>query len=312
MSQNLQIYCAAVFTNQLMPGQTSYERRLEEHERKICREAPHVLESFHYVGKERYVREMRAAGGRIFLDSGAFSAYTLGATLNIPEYCRYIQDNLDIIRVEEGCLMASVLDAIGDEHETYANQNEMERLGVKPMPTFHAGEETRYLDYYAANYGYMSLGGMVGANPKQLEIWLDRMWNNHLLDGSGNPKIRVHGFGITSVPLMERYPWYSCDSSSWVQSAAFGVIMDAKFGNIQISSKSPSRHDKGQHLTTFADIERAAVEERIRGKGFDPERLADVPFSRFAYNIGTYVDWENDINEKKRRVGNAPLAQELF
>jgi len=309
---DLNIFTAAVFTNQLMPSQTSYERRLLAHEREDVKATRNILESYHYVHKEKFVREMRHNKAKVFLDSGAFSAYTLGIEIPVEEYVRYIQDNIDIIRVEDGVLMASVLDAIGDEHKTYANQLQMESLGVTPMPTFHSGEDTKYLDWYVHKYGYLSLGGMVGAHPAQLEIWLDRMWNNHLLDGAGRPKTRVHGFGITSIPLMERYPWYSCDSSSWVQSAAFGVIIDSKFGAVQISSQSPSRHDKGQHLTTFTDIERAAVEARIRNKGYDPERLAEVPFSRFAYNILTYQDWEDDVNQKKREQGAAPLVTELF
>jgi hypothetical protein len=272
-----------------------------------------VLESWHYVGSDKHVRFMRENKAQIFLDSGAFSAYTLGVKLSVEEYCNYIKKNIDIIRKEDGVIMASVLDGIGDVVETYNNQLQMEKLGVRPLPCFHAGEDERYLEWYVANYDYITLGGMVGANTAQLQIWLDRVWGKYLLDGAGNPKIKVHGFGITSVPLMERYPWQSCDSSSWVQAAAFGVIMDAKYGNIQISAKSPSRHDAGQHLTTFTAVERAAVEARITSKGFDHERLANVGQSRFAYNIDSYVDTNAALDAKKRSDSySIPLVQELF
>ncbi|MCL5459902.1 hypothetical protein M3M33_14795, partial [Loigolactobacillus coryniformis] len=69
---------------------------------------------------------MRRDGAKVFLDSGAFSAYTLGVTLSIDEYCDYIKRNLDIIRVEDGVVMASVLDGIGDALLTYQNQLAME------------------------------------------------------------------------------------------------------------------------------------------------------------------------------------------
>lgn len=205
---HFKMYAAAVYTNQLMPGQTGYQRRLTDVERVVVARTPHILESYHYVGKQRFVDEMRACGAKVFLDSGAFSAKTLGINISVEEYCGYIQRNIDIVRVENGVLMASVLDDIGDAQITYQNQLAMEALGVRPIPSFHAGEDTRYLDWYIDNYEYISLGGLVGASPKQLQIWLDRVWNNHLLDGAGNPKIMVHGFAVTSVPLMKRYPWH--------------------------------------------------------------------------------------------------------
>lgn len=307
------MFTAAVATNQLMPGQTSYERRLEPHEQEICKRAPHVLESYHYVEKERFVREMRNAGAKVFLDSGAFSAFSIGAEIDLPAYCNYIHRNKDIIRHDDGIMLASVLDGIGDPLQTYRNQLAMEQLGVRPLPCFHYGEDERYLEWYIQHYPYITIGGMVGKPAKQLEIWLDRIWSRYLLDASGNPRLKVHAFGITSIPIMKRYPWYSVDSSSWVQSAAFGVIMDSVYGNIQISSQSPSRHDMGRHLTTLTPIEREAVEARIVSKGFNSERLSQVPFSRFAYNISTYEDINADINQNKILHPQAvPHVQELF
>ncbi|MAE23424.1 MAG: hypothetical protein CMK92_13635 [Pseudomonas sp.] len=309
---DLQIYLAGMFTFGAMPGQGPYEREFTERDQAICRAVPHLLDSYHYVGKQRKVNEIRATGRQIFLDSGAFSAYTLGIELSIEDYCHYINENRDIIRVEEGILMASVLDGIGDPLLTYQNQKRMEELGVKPLPCFHANEDERYLDYYVENYEYITLGGMVGASTAQLSIWLDRMFNNHILDGAGRPKTRVHGFGITSEPLMERYPWYSCDSSSWVQTGAFGGIQMPDEGVISVSDRSPSRHTAGQHLTTLAPIERKAIEDKIRSQGFDPERLQTSAYARWPYNIWAYGQINERINNQKRERGHEPLPQELF
>lgn len=311
MTQELQIYLAGTCTFGIAEGQIQYNKLLEE-EKPIANNVPHRLESYHYVGKSRKVNEMRAAGVKVFLDSGAFSAYTLGQVISLEEYCSYIQENLDLIRVEDGILMASVLDDIGDERITYENQLRMEALGVKPLPTFHTNEDTRYLDWYVANYEYMSLGGMVGAGPAQLQIWLDRMWNNHLLDGAGNPKIRVHGFGITSIPLMERYPWYSCDSSSWIQTTSFGGITVPGYGNLDVSAESPNKHVFGQHLDSMTEIERNRLLEIIREHGFDPEQVRSRYLGRATYNIWAYGEIEKRINEKKRAGMSVPLAMELF
>lgn len=309
----MQIYLAAVYTNGYRSGGNSNRYvNLEQHERDKVNALPNILESYHYVGKQRFVDAMREDGAKVFLDSGAFSAYTLGATLSVAEYCEYIQRNTDIIRVEDGILMASVLDGIGDPLATYRNQLEMEARGVRPLPCFHAGEDERYLEWYIQNYEYITLGGMVGASTKQLMIWLDRMFNNYLVDGSGKPRVKVHGFGITSIPIMEAYPWYSCDSSSWIQTASFGGITTSRWGPISVSEKSPSRHDAGQHFTTLSEIEQKAIVAELEAYGFSFERLAQVYESRAAYNLWSYGVQINDLMKANKADVYQQRIVELF
>ena len=306
----MNIFLAAVFSNSYMPGQNRYVK-LTEHEQNLVRGIPHILESFHYVGKQKFVDEMRTNAAQIFLDSGAFSAFTLGVDISVADYCDYIKRNTDIIRVEDNVVMASVLDGIGDPLQTWRNQLEMELRGAKPLPCFHAGEDERYLEWYVQNYEYITLGGMVGSSTKQLCIWLDRMWDRYLTDGSGRARIKVHGFGITAVPIMERYPWYSCDSSSWIQSAAFGSIVTPNYGPLSVSEKSPSRHDFGQHLTTLTPIEQDHVLQYLEQQGFTLERLATVYESRAAYNLWAFGVINTMINAAHNEKFNERV-QELF
>lgn len=307
----MNVFMAAVYSNNYMPGQNRYVK-LTDHEKGLVEKIPHILESYHYVGKQAYVDNMRLNAARIFLDSGAFSAFTLGVTIDVAEYCEYIRRNQDIIRVEDGVVMASVLDGIGDPLQTYRNQLEMEQRGAKPLPCFHAGEDERYLEWYVKNYEYITLGGMVGSSTKQLCIWLDRIWERYLTDpGTGRPRLKVHGFGITAIPIMERYPWHSCDSSSWIQSAAFGSIVTPAHGPLSVSSKSPSRHDYGQHLTTLSPIEQDYVLQMLEQQGFTLERLATVYESRAAYNLWAFGVINTIINAQQNETFRARI-QELF
>lgn len=307
----MHIYMAAVYSNSYMPGMNRYVK-LNDRERDIVTNLPHILESWHYVGKQAAVDAMRENGAKIFLDSGAFSAFTLGVELKVEDYVSYIYRNWDIIRDEDGNMMASVLDGIGDAQKTYDNQMEMERqfqkrgMNARPLPCFHFEEDPRYLDHYVKNYDYITLGGMVGATTDQLRNWLERVWENHLLDGSGRAKIKVHGFGITSLPLMEEFDWYSCDSSSWIQSAAFGtvVVPGASAANpampIAVSEKSPSRHTKGQHATTFSDAEVEYILSVFEKQGFTYERMSQIYESRAAYNLWAFGE-VNELMDKRRR-----------
>ena len=307
----MNIFMAAVYTNSYMKGQRHY-LKLNDREKEIVHGIPHILESYHYIGSQRYIDQMRADDAKVFLDSGAFSAYTLGVDIDLPTYCNYIKRNKDLWRVEDGVMMASVLDGIGDPLKTYQNQLHMEQLGAKPLPCFHAGEDERYLEYYVQNYEYITLGGMVGSSTKQLCIWLDRMWERYLTDGSGRPRLKVHGFGITSVPIVERYPWYSVDSSSWIQSAAFGSIIDPINGPISVSEKSPSRHDAGQHVTTLTQVEQDYVLQMLEKNGFTYERLSTVYESRAAYNLWAFGVINTMINARDNYEVFQHRVQELF
>lgn len=313
----MNIYMAAVYTNSYMRGQNRYVK-LTGREREIVHGLPHILESWHYVGKQKYVDDMRREQAQVFLDSGAFSAYTLGIQLSVEEYCAYIKRNLDILRVEDGVVMASVLDGIGDPLQTYRNQLEMEQRGVRPLPCFHAGEDERYLDYYVSNYEYITLGGMVGSSTKQLCTWLDRMWDRYLTDpGTGRARLKVHGFGITAVDIMERYPWFSCDSSSWIQAAAFGSIVlpgasaSKLIQPINVSEKSPAKHDWGQHITTLSPLEQDYLFQQLEKNGFTFERLSTIYESRAAYNLWSYGVVNAVINAAHDNKFKARV-QELF
>jgi hypothetical protein len=207
--------------------------------------------------------------------------------------------------------MASVLDGIGDPQLTYENQLAMESHGVRPLPCFHAGEDERYLEWYVKNYDYITLGGMVGSSTKQLMIWLDRMWDKYLTDGSGNPRIKVHGFGITSIPIMETYPWWSCDSSTWIQSAAFGSVVMPVYGPMSVSEKSPSRHDAGQHVSNLTPIQQERILKTFEEQGFNYERLSTVYESRAVYNLWAFGEINQRIDQDN--PGRFKSAQpELF
>jgi len=305
------IFMAAVYTNAYMRGQRLYEA-LNEHERNIVHNIPNILESYHYVGAQRFVDQMRADNAKVFLDSGAFSAHTLGVEIDLATYCNYIKTNIDLWRVEDGVVMASVLDGIGDPLKTYQNQIAMEQLGAKPLPCFHFNEDERYLEHYVKNYSYITLGGMVGRSSKQLMIWLDRIWERYLVDGSGRPRLKVHAFGITAVPIMERYPWFSVDSSSWIQMTSFGSIMTPQWGPLSVSEKSPSRHEAGRHASTLTQIEQDFVLQMLEQQGFTYERLSTVYQSRAAYNLWAFGVINAMMNAKNNYEQFTHRVQELF
>lgn len=297
----MNLYNAGIYTSGFSYHSTLWGRLTEneKYQRRYAGER-NILESFHYIGKQRSVDMLRRDGHKVFLDSGAFSMWSLGAKVDIAAYCDYIKRNDDIIRKEDGVLMASVMDAIGDAEGTLKNQNAMETMGVRPLPCFHFGEDPKYLEYYIANYEYITLGGMVAQESWQLKLWLDEIWDKYLTDSSGRPKVRVHGFGLTSPELMRRYPWFSVDSSSWVQQAKVGMLLllpEAR--GIDVSEQSPRRKISGQHITTFTPPLRDALFQRFAAEGVDMQRAQTTYLARWTYNMYAYSKLGELISAEK-------------
>lgn len=306
----MKLYLAGIYTSNFHKESQLYAR-LTPRERAARDGVKHYLESYHYIHKDSYVNRLREDGVRVFLDSGAFSAFTKGIDVDMPAYCKYVQKNEDIIEKVDGAICASVLDGIGDPLKTWQNQDAMERLGVRPLPCFHYGEDERYLEWYMAKYEYITLGGMVPISTPQLFYWLDRLWEKYLTDGSGRPKLKVHGFGLTSRSLMERYPWYSVDSSSWVQVAANGGIMEPRLGAIPVSENSPAAKKYNGHLDTYPEAQRLALIKRLEDQGFEVERLRSEYVSRWAYNCWGFTELSSIVSETQPDVFKN-LHMELF
>lgn len=292
----MHLYLAALYTSSFNKRGPVYQR-LDERERRARDEVRNNLESYHYIFKETQTRRIREDGTRVFLDSGAFSAFTQGVDIDLPGYVDYIKRNSDIVRVDDGILCASVLDGIGDPLKTYQNQKHMEYLGVQPLPCFHYGEDERYLEYYISNYRYITLGGMVPISKPQLYFWLDRIWNDYLVDGAGRPKVKVHGFGLTTIDLMLRYPWYSVDSSSAIQIGNMGNILVPGFGTLAVSEHSPSRKDQDKHILTLNPDQQRAALNLITREGFSFERLKGHYSHRWAFNCWSYGKLEESKNQ---------------
>lgn len=296
----MRLYFAAAYNSHFGYHGPGYEI-LNDWEKQVRRNTPDQLESYHYIHNPKFVEMIRRDGIQVFLDSGAFSSFTRGVEVDIEAYCRYIHEYGDIIRV------ASVLDGIGDPQKTYDNQNIMEANGTAPLPCFHYGEDERWLSYYIDRYEYITLGGMVPISTPQLILWLDRIWEHYLTDDSGSPRIAVHGFGLTSAELMRRYPWYSVDSSSWLQISSFGNVFIPEYGIVAFSSTSPKTHDAKAHFDTMPHNWRIYIEDAVRRRGFLVDNLRAKYHSRRVFNIATYNELRDECAKQTTFKASQPL-----
>ena len=114
---------------------------------------------------------------------------------------------------------------------------------------------------------------------------------------------------------MERYPWYSVDSSSWIQYAVYGHIFFPEFGSLTASAKSPGRHDAGRHVTTLTLPEQQFIFKRLQDSGFEYERIANVYESRAVFNCLSFQELNVLLDqhfEQADGVLDCHAVQQLF
>lgn len=244
--------------------------------------------------EEGIVIEKEDAIPRLFLDSGAPSLYNklsransvtdegkkghrMGASLdarrfddytyiNSPQFKQYLESYIKFVHENKDVLDVYVtVDIINNAEETFKILRYLESNGLKPIPVWHYGNNTKWLQQYIDEYDYIALGGMVPLREAQLVPGLDRIWDKFLTNSAGRPVIKVHGFAITAINLMFRYPWYSVDSTSWIVYSMYGIILVPKIGRdgnwdftkiptkVAISEKSSAQFDESgtfyKHLT---------------------------------------------------------------
>jgi hypothetical protein len=167
------------------------------------------------------------------LDSGAYSAWSRGVKIDIDAYIAFALEhrhnfdvviNLDVIPSSKGIPPTSkqVEDSARKSWEAFLY---MASKGVPTMPVFHQGERPYWLNKMV-DFGltYIGISPANDKTPGQRKVWLDDIFGR-IVDKDGWPIIQTHGFGITSVPLLFRYPWYSVDSVSWLLFGAYGQIL---------------------------------------------------------------------------------------
>lgn len=174
---------------------------------------------------------------KLMIDSGAFSVWSKGKTIDLDEYIRYCRSkpelsvvvNLDVIPPKGVRLTEEVKDEVAKK----GWENYMKMIRVldmeKVVPVYHRGDSQKWLEKYL-DFG----SPYIGLSPRFDGSAMDRRLKfvadcKKIVCGSdGKPLVKTHGFAVTNQTMMTMFPWYSVDSASWTQVAAWGGILVPK------------------------------------------------------------------------------------
>jgi hypothetical protein len=188
----------------------------------------------------------------MMLDSGAYSAWTRKLAIDVEAYAAWAISlldrppaddllflNLDVIPGRKGGAApghAEIREAMLRSDE---NAEALRSTGVPVVEVYHQGEPPARLEQLVARAGP---NGVVGISPRKdtshqareafvdavfhqsITAWTPEAERDNLYPGGKVPRTvpRFHGLGVSRERTMRRYPWYSCDSTTWMVPRRYG------------------------------------------------------------------------------------------
>jgi len=222
-----------------------------------------------------------------FLDSGAFTLWTKAAEYHkkhgggkwdfyeTKEFWDYIDSYAAFVKEYKIAIdLYANVDVIPNPELTWRNQKYLEKKhGLSPVPVVHYPTDTKWLRrYMKAGYKIIGLGGLVGNSMKKsCQTWIDECFDIVCDTPNRLPKVKIHGFGVTSYKFLLRYPWWSVDSATWDKTAMYGgicvphkrkgkFVFDTPPYTMKISMESPQVKTRN-HFLTMAQRERDIVKD---------------------------------------------------
>ena len=178
--------------------------------------------------------------GKLLIDSGAHSAHTKGIKLDLEEYIGFINDNIDKVTLyvqvdkipgqyRKPKTAQDWLEAPKLSWENYLYMREKSKDPSKLIPVFHQGEDYKWLENMC-NYTFPDGSHIpyIGLSPRG-DVSLQAKYDFSarcfgIIEKSNNPNVMTHAFGATSLEMLEKLPYTSADSTTWVLVSAYGQV----------------------------------------------------------------------------------------
>lgn len=236
---------------------------------------------------------------KLFIDSGAFSVAHSNSVVNIDDYIAYINNHPKICNWAELDVIpypvlntTTAKDSCEKSWQNYLYMKNHVITNCNILPLYHFGEPKSALirilntEVNGSLPTYIGIGGRHGVSTDAQAKYFNEIFS--IIQQSDNPNVKVHAFGITVPKLLERFPFYSADSTTWVQVAINGMIMLKDFTTVLISDGTTSAKTNVQTLDTcvlevlFGEIESFGYNFR--------DLCADYKL-RLRYNIDVMNNW---------------------
>lgn len=207
-------------------------------------EYPNILNSYAYKVQQDAITYKPK---NLILDSGAFTAWSSGKKIDIEAYgqhCLAWQSkadsvrcvNLDVIPGSKGQTSTAKQREQG-MRDSVENADYLRSLGLDIEEVFHQDEPFDFLDKLLdrlPSNGVLGLGSRKDVSLNLRVIWLQSVLK-HMVDRFGKNNLPMtHGLGVTNRDMMLAFPFYSVDSSTFMNPTRFGTTIDHTGRHIRV------------------------------------------------------------------------------
>ena len=234
----------------------------------------------------------------LFIDSGAVSVAHSGKIVDIDTYISYINSNPNIpIFVELDVIPFPILnaqtakDCCDASWDNYLYMRTKVKSPDKLLPIFHRRENWYYLEqmlettFDGRHIPYIGIAATTDSSTAEKEEWFHKVFQ--VIQKSSNPNVKTHAFGMTSLRLLESFPFTSADSTSWIMTAINGGIM-SPYGVIIVSERQ--KHLKNNIYNQAKPVKEAFL-QYIETLDLTLQELQTEPTARLIANIKYLVKW---------------------
>lgn len=210
----------------------------------------YILESFFYMD------DQKAKKIRLFkdflLDSGAYTF--MQSSKNHPNWNGYLDRYISFVnRHDIKNFFELDIDLITGYDKVKDLRKQLELgTGKQCMPVFHKNRGVKEWERMCEEYPYVAIGTIYEYNHRP-DILLA------LLKIADKYKTKVHGLGFTRLDLLDKVPFYSVDSTSWLCGTRFGYIYRFN-GKIPEQVKRP----EGKKLTHASKTIKHSFQEWVK------------------------------------------------
>ena len=271
---------------------------------------PDRLRLLSYYREKRILEKRIALGLKTFVDSGAYSAHTKGVTLNVDEYIDWINKNDEYLLIyaqvdkipgvfRKPKTQEELAEAPELSWQNYLYMRERVKSPDKLLPIFHQGEDFRHLERmleFKPAIQYIGISPSNDIHTAQKDEWIARCFQ--VIRNSSNPTVKTHAFGMTALHMLEKYPFYSADSTSWLMTGVNGNIM-TKWGTQVVSDVSKGKFD---HISNKSQQEYEVMKKYVEDRGYTLEELGTCYKARCRFNLDYLYEWATNYKMTKKPV----------
>lgn len=247
--------------------------------------------------------------GKILVDSGAFTAHTKGITIDCDEYIAYLNS------IHDSVTLYAQLDKIPGE---FGKERTLEQLAEAPklswenylymrerliepdklLPIYHQGEDIKWLKnmleatFDGKHIPYIGISPSNDKSVAEKVKWIEHVFK--IIKHSSNPDVKTHAFGMTSLKVLERYPFTSADSTSWIMNGVNGSIF-TPYGTLVVSE---NRRKDPHHIDWLGPDAKKACIEYFEKNGFTYDQVITDYKARLCLNVIYLHNWAENYQFK--------------